>query len=124
MATPSEKHSIRLEGIEVTAPVGYYAEERETGVPFLITLELCTDFSGTEMTDDITHTINYEEIVRLIRDEMAVPAKLIEHVAYRIKNKLTGLFPSIISLRLELRKLHPPLELKTAAATVVIDYTK
>lgn len=124
MANPSEQHSIKLEGIEISAPIGYYPEEQQTGTDFIVNVEIATDFSGTETGDDIAETINYEDLAKVIKNEMAIPAKLIEHTAHRIKRKLLALSPSMRYLRLELKKLHPSLALKTASASIVIEFRK
>src|SRR3546814_14068303 len=81
----TERHFIRLEGIEVSAPIGYYPEERQLGVDFIISLEVVTDFSEAASHDRLEDTINYEELVEAVKTGMAGPAKLIEHAAYRIK---------------------------------------
>lgn len=122
MANPAERHYIKLEGIEVSAPIGYYPEERQTGTDFIVSLEIAADFSGTEAKDDIAETVNYEDLAKVIKNEMAVPAKLIEHTAHRIKREILALSPAVRSLRLELKKLHPSLALKTESASIVIEY--
>lgn len=124
MAHPSEKHRIALEGIEISAPVGYYPEEQKTGTSFLIDVEIETDFSGTESEDDIHQTINYEALIRIVKSEMSVPSKLIEHAGHRVKNGIIRLSDSISYIRLELKKQHPSLELKTASANIIIEYRK
>lgn len=124
MVAATERHFIRLEGIEVHAPVGFYPEERKSGVSFLVNLEIQTDFSMAGGEDNMAGTINYEDLVTVVQREMAKPAKLIEFSASRIKDELFRLFPAITSLRLELRKQHPPLALKTASATIVIECEK
>jgi len=124
MTGPSEKHAIRLEGIQVNAPVGYYSHERENGVAFLVNMEVGTDFSRAGLGDEIADTINYEDLVAVVKKEMSKPAKLIEYAACRIKEELLRLFPAISYLRLELQKQAPPLALKTASATIVITYNR
>ena len=124
MAHPSERHRIVLEEIEVLAPVGYYTEEQKIGTLFLVNLEIETDFSGTEVEDELHRTVNYEDMVAVIRTEMAVPAKLIEHAAHRIKNGIIRLSPSVSYIRLELKKQRPVLALRTASANIIIEYRK
>ena len=124
MTNPSEKHSIKLEGIEVSAPIGYYPEEQKTGTDFIIDLEISTDFSGARAEDDIKETINYEDLVKVIKMEMAVPSKLIEHAAHRIVKGIFELSPMVNHLRLELKKQHPSLELKTGSANIIIEYDR
>ena len=124
MAHPSERHRIVLEEIEVLAPVGYYTEEQKIGTLFLVNLEIETDFSGTEVEDELHRTVNYEDMVAVIRTEMAAPAKLIEHAAHRIKNGIIRLSPSVSYIRLELKKQRPVLALRTASANIIIEYRK
>lgn len=117
-----ETHFIELENVEVMAPLGYYPEEQRTGNRFLVNIRVETDFSGTETDDDIGRTLNYEHLVSIIRSEMTPPARLIEQVACRIRNRILEL-PGVTGLvRIEIKKQHPSLELKTGSANIIIEY--
>lgn len=123
MAT--EKHYIALEGIEIFARHGYYAEEQKTGGKFIVNLVIETDFSRTEQEDSLALTINYESMARLVKEEMERNNyKLIEHLAHHIKNRVLALSGNISWIRLEIKKQHPPLVLKAASANVIIEYHK
>ena len=49
-------------------------------------------------TDELQDTVSYVDIYTLLKEEMAVPSKLLEHVAGRIGERLFAEFPAIQSL--------------------------
>src|SRR3546814_18231295 len=106
-------HFSGVGGMEVAARIGYDPEERQLGGDLIMSREGVTELSEAAAQDRLEDTIKYEELVEAVKTGMAGPAKLIEHAAYRSKEKIFAGSSRIHSLRLEVRKLHPPLALKT-----------
>jgi dihydroneopterin aldolase len=101
---------IGLEGIEITAPIGYYAEERINKCDFIIDIAIEEIFDEHNNSDDIHNTINYERLFDIIKKEMAIECKLIENVAHRIYKSVFELDSNILSINLTIRKKKPPLK--------------
>src|SRR5690606_24522614 len=88
---------------------GFYPEENILGTDFIVDVYLETDFKKAAAGDDLYLTINYETVHRICAIEMRSNSKLIEAVATRIETSLKRQFPDLASLKVRIRKLHPPL---------------
>jgi len=100
---------IELKGLKFFAYHGLYEEERKKGGWYVVDVSFNCDTTHAVLSDDITGTINYEEIYSIVKEEMAIGSKLIEHVASRIHNRITKEVQGISALRTTLKKLDAPL---------------
>ena len=91
---------IRLDGLKIFAHHGVLPQERVVGAEFIIDIALKTDFSKAAETDDLSYTLNYAEIFNAIKQEMAVPSKLLEHVSRRIAERLFHEFGNLNEIRI------------------------
>lgn len=110
---------IILEGLEFKAYHGYYQEEREKGNHFEVTVRVETDFSKASYDDELHGTVDYEELYRIISDEMQHPSKLLEKVVSRISDRILEELPAVDAVEIELSKLNPPIQGKCRAATII-----
>jgi len=113
---------ISIEGMEFFAYHGCFKEEAIIGTKFSIDLFLKTDTSKAESTDNLHNTVNYQTIYSLVKLEMKTPSKLLEHVGRRILNRIRDEFPVIVSARIKIRKLNPPLGGKIDFVSLELDY--
>lgn len=109
-----------LENMEFYAYHGCLPEERSIGSLFRITIEIDYDATLALQTDDLNHAVDYQKIYQIVVDEMSKPSNLIEHVAFRLKNKILKSFPQISDIRLKVSKLNPPIGGTIAAVTCAI----
>lgn len=79
---------ISLAGLEFQAHHGVYAEERERGNTFMVDISIETNTSKAEISDQLEDTLDYVEVFDIIQTEMNIPSNLLEHVGYRIIQKL------------------------------------
>lgn len=100
---------IRLDGLKIFAHHGVLPQERVVGAEFIIDIALKTDFSKATETDDLSYTLNYAEIFSAIKQEMAVPSKLLEHVSRRIAERLFHEFGNLSEIQIKLYKQNPPM---------------
>lgn len=112
---------ISINGLKIYARHGVFDQERRVGNAFEVTLRLDVPASDAAMdSDNLGDTINYAEAVDIIKAEMAIPSKLIEHVAGRIRRRLEARFPGQIAAgELTVAKLAPPIpaELQSVSFT-------
>lgn len=111
---------IRLHDIHVYAHHGCWAEETVIGGEYTVDVELHYDFTEAAQQDDLTKTIDYVEVKEIVYSEMAVPAKLIETVAYKIHQKLTSTFPAIEKCSVRITKINAPMGGQVRAVSVEI----
>lgn len=112
---------IGLEDVRFFGPHGFYDEEHLCGNEFSIDAEVESNVMAAATGDDLGGTVNYSTIYYLIQAEMKKPTKLLEALAYRIAARIQQQFTSVTSVKIKLRKLHPPLGGQVGAAFVEIN---
>lgn len=111
---------VALEGLAFHAYHGVYAHERNTGNNFEVDIAIETDFSLAAAHDDLSGTVDYEVLYRIVKDEMEKPSHLIETVAEKIVNDVLRELPAVIKVDLVIAKLAPPIGGKCRKASVSI----
>ena len=86
---------IALEGLEFFAFHGYYDEEQKIGNKYGVDLHLKTDLHAAGASDKLA--------------EMQLPARLLEHLAHRILDRIMGEFPQVRRAQVSVSKFNPPL---------------
>ena len=101
--------TISIEEMEFYAYHGCFKEEQIIGTRFLVDLYLETDTTDAENSDKLDDTVNYQEVYLLVKREMEIKSKLLEHVGRRILNSISEQFPQIVSAEIKISKMNPPL---------------
>lgn len=119
MATLTLK-SLRFKGYH-----GYYEEEREQGNDFEVDITFSADLLRAGATDQLDHTIDYQDVVSTVKEVMHGPSlKLIEALAKRIGDRLFNQFPKVETLTVSVRKLNPPLDVETAFSEIQMQWQR
>ena len=108
MKTLTESY-VHIDGIRLHARHGVLPQEQLTGNDYIINVRASYDISRAMQTDDVANTLNYAEVYNIIKEEMSVPSKLIEHVAGRIADRLMDSYSQISSVMLRITKCNPPM---------------
>ena len=103
------KSYILLKGIRFYAYHGVAPPENLIGNGYIIDLKLGVDISKAMQTDEVTDTVNYAEVYNVIKTEMDISSKLLEHVGKRIVKKLFEQFATIEEIDLFISKRNPPM---------------
>lgn len=111
---------IALEGLEFHAFHGVYPHERESGNWFEVDISVDADFSKAAETDELSGTVDYEAIYRVVKDEMDKPSKLLETVGGNIVEEVLKRFAKVSQVELKISKINPPIGGKAKKATVFI----
>jgi len=109
---------IILENMEFHAFHGCLEHEQQLGNTFIVSASMELDTTQAGKSDNLEHTLNYQLIYNVIRAQMGIPSKLIEHLCQRILDNLFTDFPQIHSLDVRLSKLNPPLGGKVDRVTI------
>ncbi len=115
------KNTIEVTGIELYAYHGCMGEESILGGKYIVDISLITDFTRSAKTDQLIDTIDYVDVRRIVVEEMATPSKLIEHVAYRILRRFEADFKGLISAKIKVRKLNPPIQGVVKEVAVIVE---
>lgn len=111
---------ILVEGIKLYAYHGCMEEEGRIGRSFSVDVMIETDLTRSSLNDRLTDTIDYVKVYDVVKEEMAVRSKLIEHAARRIIDHLKRRFPKIISVEVKVTKLNPPIDGNVDSVSVVL----
>jgi dihydroneopterin aldolase len=72
------------------------------------------------ISDKLEDTVNYQQVYDIVKREMEVPSKLLEHVAGRIVSSLHAELSGIESVAVKVYKMNPPLGGKVKYSAVQI----
>ncbi len=103
------RSSIQIEKLRVYAYHGVGPQEACVGNDFEIDALLHMPCPTAVVTDSLAHTLNYADVIDIIKSQMAECSHLLEHVAGRIHNALTAKYPAITGGRITIWKLQPPI---------------
>ena len=112
--------SILLHDMRFYAYHGVMVQERRVGGEYLVSLQVEADLSGAVMSDAVADTVNYAELYDVVRQEMAQPSQLLEHVAGRIGQRVLDEFPQVTALTVRVTKCNPPMGADCKGASVEI----
>lgn len=115
---------ITLKGLQFHAYHGLYPDERINGNQFLVDVIIDTLFSANSFEDDLSGTLDYTAIYKVIEQEMIKPGLLLESVVNRIVVRLINEFPQSLRAEVSIAKLNPPIGGKCEQAVVTISREK
>ena len=115
-------HTINVEGISVYAFHGCLNEEGKIGANYIVDVSMNIDFSEAAITDDLTKTIDYVDVYHIVKEEMAIRSKLIEHVGKRILDRLKQKFSQLLSCQVKVTKINPPMNGIVEKVSVIISF--
>jgi dihydroneopterin aldolase len=100
---------------------GFYPEEQKLGTKFIVDIEVGFRpvIAGIRQ-DDINHTVDYEQLYDIVCNQMKHTRKLIETVGQSIADEIKGKYPFADSVKVVLKKMHPPLPGKVDHSSVTV----
>lgn len=115
------KHTIEVNGIKLYAFHGCLPEEGKIGGNYIVDVSLTTDFSEAAKTDELIETIDYVDINLIVKEEMAIRSKLIEHVGQRIYDRVRKEIQNIEKLKIKVTKICPPINGDVNDVAIIIE---
>ena len=100
---------IAVEGMTCYAYHGYYAQEQIVGGRYTIDVYITLNNTQAAYTDNLNHTVNYEQILAICQQQMQTPKRLVETVAQQVLDEISGLSPQINHTKVRITKHHPPM---------------
>ena len=84
---------IKLKNMQFYGYHGVYEHEKELGAPFEVDIEISKSFDDAVSTDDITRTVNYDAVYKLVQSEVSnFKYNLIETLAGKIAYKIMSCY--------------------------------
>lgn len=113
--------TIKLQNIRTFSYHGCLEEEAKIGSDYRVDLEIKTDLRKSSLSDELKDTVDYVLLNKIVVQEMAIRAKLLEHVAHRIITRVFKEVPSISRIILAVTKLNPPIGGDVEAVTIEME---
>lgn len=98
-----------VKNIRLHAFHGVLQQERVTGNDYLVSVSVTCSLGNAVKSDSVDDTINYAAVYELVKEEMAVPSNLVEHVAGRIAQRVLERFSLADDVTVEVVKINPPM---------------
>lgn len=115
------KHTIEVNGIKLYAFHGCLPEEGKIGGNYIVDVTITTDFTEAAKSDDLLKTVDYVVINKIVKEEMAVRSKLIEHVGHRITDRIKQEVNNVEALRVKVTKVCPPINGDVDNVAIIIE---
>ncbi|RYZ86379.1 MAG: dihydroneopterin aldolase [Proteobacteria bacterium] len=112
---------IKLKNIRTFSFHGCLPEETKIGSEYSCDLEIKTDLRKSAISDSLSDTVDYVLLNRIVVEEMAVPSKLLEHVAHRIIVRIFREIPEVSRILLSVSKLNPPIGGDVESVTIIME---
>ncbi|MEX0686310.1 MAG: dihydroneopterin aldolase [Balneolales bacterium] len=102
--------TITLKNLYFLAKHGYHDFERVKGNEFEVDVIFSLSLIQPGESDDLSQTIDYSEVYDIVQGIMiGESVKLIEALVDKIGNRLIKAYPTAIRIKVNVRKLNPPL---------------
>lgn len=111
---------ITVSNIRVYAYHGCLKEETVIGSDYLVTIEIFSDLEKASISDDLADTVDYVFINRIVKQEMRIRSKLLEHVAKRMLNRVFDEMKSVTKAVISVSKMNPPIDGDVEMVTVTL----
>ena len=99
---------VYLENLRLHAYHGVRELEHHVGNDYVVNVTVEYPILPACLSDDVNDTLNYAILADIVKAEMSVPSKLLEHVAYRIWESIVSRFPLTESATIDIKKIAPP----------------
>tara|TARA_R110001583_G_scaffold1887_15_gene14360 strand:+ start:629 stop:1012 length:384 start_codon:yes stop_codon:yes gene_type:complete len=100
---------IKLTNIRLHAQHGCLEEESIIGSEYRVDISVKTDLKKAAVSDNLIDTVDYVHINRIVKEEMGIPSKLLEHVAKRIIDRVLKELMTVSKIKVAVSKINPPI---------------
>ncbi len=111
---------IKIENIRVYAYHGCLSQETTIGSNYRVDVRIDADLSKPSISDRLLDTVDYVHINKIVKEEMAVASKLLEHVAQRILNRFFSEIPLVANAEVAVSKVNPPIGGDVEMVTIIL----
>ena len=100
---------IILKDIKVYAFHGCMEEEELIGSDYIVNLEVETDMHQPANSDLLEDAVDYVLLNGIVKEEMLIRSRLLEHIAQRIIDRILKQFPMVKNVEVKVAKQNPPI---------------
>lgn len=111
---------VTVSNIRVYAHHGCLGEETIIGSDYRVDVTVWADLKKAVRSDRLTDTVDYVHINHVVKEEMGVPSKLLEHVGQRILDRILKEIPMVYKVGVAVSKINPPIGGDVEKVTIVL----
>ncbi|NQW36825.1 MAG: dihydroneopterin aldolase [Flavobacteriales bacterium] len=111
---------VKVSNIRVYAYHGCLVEEGKIGSEYRVDVSVKADLSQSATSDDLLDTVDYVYLNKIVKEEMAIRAKLLEHVAKRIIQRIFKEIKLADKAKVSVSKINPPIGGNVALVSVIL----
>ena len=98
-----------LKDIRVYAFHGCMEEEELIGSDYIVNLEVETEMHQPAYSDLLEDAVDYVQLNAIVKEEMLIRSRLLEHIAQRIIDRILKQFPMVKNVEVKVAKQNPPI---------------
>ncbi|MEM9000934.1 MAG: dihydroneopterin aldolase [Bacteroidota bacterium] len=111
---------IRINNIRVHANHGCLKEEAIIGSDYRVDIEVSADLSTPSFSDKLSETVDYVHVNNIVKQEMGIKSKLLEHVAQRILGRIFNEIALVSEAEVIVSKINPPIGGDVESVSVIL----
>ena len=111
---------IKLNNIRLHAWHGCLKEESIIGSDYRVDLEVEADLSKAKESDNLSDTVDYVHLNNIVKEEMSVKSKLLEHVAERILIRILNENNLVNYAEVCVSKINPPIGGDVESVSIIL----
>lgn len=100
---------IHLKNIRVYSYHGCLLEEAAIGSEYLVNVKVWVNLLPSAKSDELKDTVDYVLINRIVKEEMSIRSKLLEHVNKRIIDRILYDSKEVRKVMVSVAKINPPI---------------
>ncbi|WP_411029369.1 dihydroneopterin aldolase [Spongiimicrobium sp. 3-5] len=101
--------NVAVTNIKVYAYHGCLPQETLIGSDYRVDVEVGADLTKAAVSDNLSDTVDYVQINAIVKEEMKIPSKLLEHVAKRILDRIFSEISMVNTVSVSVAKINPPI---------------
>ena len=113
--------TIKISNIRVYAYHGCLVEEGKIGSDYRIDLSVKANLRASAKTDQLTDTVDYVHLNKIVKEEMAIRTKLLETVANLILDRILREIPLVNKVKIKVSKLNPPIGGNVEMVSIIME---
>lgn len=112
---------IKISNIRVYAYHGCMVEEGKIGSDYRVDLKVWADLKKSAKTDQLSDTVDYVHLNRIVKEEMAIRTKLLETVASTTLDRILSELELVSKAEVKISKLNPPIGGNVEMVSVIMN---
>ena len=96
-------------------------EEGKIGSEYRVDLSVKANLKPSSKTDQLSDTVDYVQLNKIVKEEMAVRTKLLETVAHLILDRILLEIPLVNKAKIKVSKLNPPIGGNVEMVSIIME---